>query len=245
MLKKVKVILILSLILNVIFAVIGLNYLRKNGGIDLIKVKIDNKFAKKNVVSNPVYTIETSQYKDLANPNIVFLGDSLTHYGNWSELLDKNIANRGIVGDDTTQVLSRVNSIFTIKPKKIFIMLGTNDLDGKKPIDIIVNNYTNLINKIKNKAPNSNLYIESVLPVDANLCLKTYGIPYYTKNNEIVNLNSKLKTLASKEKINYIDVYSAFAKNGEINDKYTVDGVHLNGQGYKIWAQAIEKYVNQ
>ena len=59
----------------------------------------------------------------------LFLGDSLTEYGNWRELFPGlDIKNRGIAGDTTDGVLHRLDGITALSPDKIFLMIGINDL---------------------------------------------------------------------------------------------------------------------
>ncbi|MDB5207650.1 MAG: family lipase, partial [Flavisolibacter sp.] len=55
---------------------------------------------------------------------IVFLGNSITERGVWSELLPgETIMNRGIGGDNTFGVLARLNDVIRYKPKKIFLLI--------------------------------------------------------------------------------------------------------------------------
>ena len=66
----------------------------------------------------------------LSYGDIVFLGNSITQGGNdWSERLNyPNIKNRGIGGDVTDGVLSRIDEIGYFKPKAVFLLIGINDL---------------------------------------------------------------------------------------------------------------------
>jgi lysophospholipase L1-like esterase len=45
-----------------------------------------------------------------------------------------------------------------------------------------------------------------------------------------------LKKLAAKEKISLIDLYPHFLNaDKKLEKKYTIDGLHLNAEGYKVW----------
>ncbi len=60
---------------------------------------------------------------------IVFLGNSITDGAEWYELLgNKRIRNRGISADVTEGILLRLDAITKLKPAKIFIMIGVNDI---------------------------------------------------------------------------------------------------------------------
>src|SRR5688572_15846507 len=48
---------------------------------------------------------------------IIFLGNSITEFGNWKKLLnDSSIINRGIAGDNTFGVLARLEDVITRQP---------------------------------------------------------------------------------------------------------------------------------
>jgi lysophospholipase L1-like esterase len=51
--------------------------------------------------------------------------------------------------------------------------------------------------------------------------------------------------LASLNDIISVDLFSLMSKsNNQLDEKYSNDGIHLNGQAYLVWKSAIEKYVN-
>jgi hypothetical protein len=59
-----------------------------------------------------------------------------------------------------------------------------------------------------------------------------------------VQLNSCLQELATEYSLTYIDLFSQLSDaNYQLDERYTLDGVHLNGQAYLIWKQVIEKYI--
>ena len=62
------------------------------------------------------------------HPTIVMLGDSHTEIVNWRLLLRcPNIANHGVGGNNTAQILQRLPDVVALKPKLIVLMAGTND----------------------------------------------------------------------------------------------------------------------
>jgi lysophospholipase L1-like esterase len=63
-----------------------------------------------------------------ANPTIVMLGDSLTQLADWPSLTGcHRIANFGVGGHTTSQMLARIPEIIAIKPDLVFLMGGSND----------------------------------------------------------------------------------------------------------------------
>lgn len=174
---------------------------------------------------------------------IYFLGDSLTDGCEWSELLSNpKIKNRGINGDTTQGILNRLNQITQSKPQKIFIMIGINDLLSNTEINKILNNYQKIITTIRADSPKTKIYIESILPINFEIDKTKYGI----NNQNISNFNNNLKNLADNSNIFYIDLYPYFLDSSDQLDKqYTLDGIHLNGQGYLIWKKEVSKYIDK
>lgn len=72
---------------------------------------------------------------------IVFFGDSLTDFFPMQDFFPGyTIYNRGIAGDKTTDLLKRIDNVIAIKPRKIILQIGTNDLGKRiKPTKILTN----------------------------------------------------------------------------------------------------------
>lgn len=175
---------------------------------------------------------------DMEN-EIIFLGNSITDNCEWAELFQNNrIKNRGIGGDDTDGILERLNEVISSNPEKIFIMIGTNDLAYGKSVDHVVSNYYKIIDSIQLKSPDTKIFIQSVLPVED-------AIHTTRQNTDIMSINTELQKLSSQKDAIYIDLFTIFkTENNKLNPKYSIDGLHINGLGYQVWKEAIEKYVN-
>lgn len=167
--------------------------------------------------------------------DIVFLGNSITFWGNWKERL-KNypIKNQGIPGDMTFGVLDRLDAAIKNSPSKVFILIGINDLSHKIPDHVIIGNYTRIIDYIQAKSPSTQILFQTILPTNASL---THLHPA----NDIVALNAALKKLAAKENIEAIDLYTHFVdSSGNLKEKFTWDGVHLTQKGYAQWVKILK-----
>ena len=67
----------------------------------------------------------------IRSSDIVFLGNSLTDGCEWSELFDnRHIRNRGISSDRACELAERLDPIVEGHPKRLFLMIGINDLAG-------------------------------------------------------------------------------------------------------------------
>ena len=63
------------------------------------------------------------------------------------------------------------------------------------------------------------------------------------RNKQTREMNIELKKLAESEGCIFVDAYKNFVQGDHLDPKYSVDGGHLNGQGYSVWAGALRPYV--
>lgn len=167
---------------------------------------------------------------------IMFLGDSLTQMGEWSELLPHlQVINRGIGGDTTSGLLKRLDSLTRNNPKLIFLLIGINDICvEKKSSTEILSNYQEILKKLATY-PDIKVYVQSILPVNK------LGVTRFKKvNQQIIFINQKLKKLAQEFDYQYINLFTHFVdENNQLNEQYTLDGIHLTGKGYLLWREII------
>lgn len=168
---------------------------------------------------------------------VIFIGDSQTEQCEWQELLYPNsavILNRGIVGDYVTGVLARLDEIVRHKPAKIFLLIGINDLIFGKTPEEIIPAYRELVATIRKRTPDSELFLQSVLPV--NNSIKKIGV----ENETIRQFNAQITQIAKEYAVPYIDLYSELTDaDGNLSGQFTEDGIHLNGAGYLMWKKQI------
>ncbi|MEA5572039.1 GDSL-type esterase/lipase family protein [Calothrix sp. UHCC 0171] len=243
-----EIILLISVGLNIIFFCVTFIFIQKKGGFYYFNKKIFNTFRNQseifNIYNPPNYIHKKSQYELLPKPNncIIFLGDSITDEGEWSELLlsshiKSNILNRGISGDTTERILGRIDTIIAAQPQQIYLMVGINDFVMiHKSVGATINTYRQILTKIQNSIPTTQVFIQSILPVNNHISL------YWEDNQKIVNLNSQLQELAAEFKYEYIDIHSCLTDSElQLDATYTSDGLHLNGKAYLIWSEIIKR----
>jgi lysophospholipase L1-like esterase len=165
---------------------------------------------------------------------IIFLGNSITEGGQWHQLTDnKSRINRGIGGDVTFGILNRLDEIIAREPSKIFILIGINDISKDFPDAVIANNLKRIVQMLKVKLPSTKIYLQSVLPVNP---LYPKFPQHYDKADHVVSVNKLIKELAIAEGVTFVNLYPLFLDNaGHLDKKLTGDGLHLNGEGYKVW----------
>ena len=175
--------------------------------------------------------------------DIVFLGNSITDGCEWCELLGMpNVRNRGISGDYTLGILARMSQVTKGHPAKIFMLIGINDCSRNTPVDTIVGNIEKIVHRIKAESPKTRIYLQSILPVNDCYNMFQGHTAHYT---EIPIANEKIRALAERENVTFIDLYSRFVipATGKINPALTNDGLHLLGVGYKLWGEIVRPYV--
>jgi lysophospholipase L1-like esterase len=168
---------------------------------------------------------------------VVFLGNSLTEGFDLKKFFpDFQPINRGINGDHIDGLLERFDySILTLKPSKLFVMIGINDIGAGDPDSLIQSNYQKLLRTILKSLPNTRIYIQSILPTTAQWsnCPK----------EKIKRTNKFIRDFSTRFGFTWIDLYSNFAtKDGFLKKDYTSDGLHLNSKGYVYWSALLKKY---
>ncbi|TKD70212.1 GDSL-type esterase/lipase family protein [Pseudalkalibacillus hwajinpoensis] len=197
----------------------------------------DSESKKKNITYyTKYYQTKKSIYDSYTHQDseTIFLGDSLTDYYEWGEALsDYKVLNRGIAGDTTTGVLNRIDEVIAAKPDRVYLLVGINDMIAGQSVNKIETNYKQILDTLKTNSPNTEVYVQSLFPVNTALT----GHPI--NNNVIKEMNERLKDLASLYNYQYIDIHKELVEFGQLNKNYTFDGLHLNGEGYKIWTRVI------
>ncbi len=171
--------------------------------------------------------------------DIAFFGNSITRGSDFQTFFpDKKIINLGYSGDNILGMIRRVPMLQAAKPKKIFIMAGTNDIFHLS-IDEYAIRYENLLNAIQDSIPTAKIYLQSILPMNQDM---KAGSP---SDEKIRQANKKVTEIANKRHLQFINIYSLYVKDGKLPEEITTDGIHLHPENYDRWAKAIEKFINE
>ncbi|WP_399628919.1 GDSL-type esterase/lipase family protein [Sporosarcina sp. SG10008] len=232
-LKKIKSLLVISLLLNFILIGVGSVGVSKIGGIEFIKKQMQPAPSGKGT-SDYYFTKKSIFYQsDAKNVSKIFIGDSITDYGEFQEYFPNEVVlNRGIRNDVSKGVLNRIQEVVNRNPKEAYLMIGVNDIRYSKGSKNFEKHITAIVKSFEGE--NSKLIIQSILPVNNEL----FGNE--VSNKKVIQFNEVLQRIAEETGIEYIDLHSSFVdKNGQLDEKFTIDGIHLNGEGYKIWVDAL------
>ncbi len=242
--KKLRNWVIVLITINFFMVLAGVYFIHKKGGITQLFETVQNE--PKRVVYYAHYQNRYTLFKNLphSNRSIFLVGDDLIKEAEWSEMFqDLRIKNRGMSRDSLMGVLFRLDEIIEAQPEKIFLMIGIFDFLKETALNEMLVQYESIINKIQNSTPSTAIYVQSLLPVNRFLGGAILGEELRKADNqEIQNLNSRLRDMAHQYGVAYIDLYPLFEKKGQLNQHYTLDGLHLNGAGYFVWKQAIMPY---
>ena len=163
-------------------------------------------------------------------PKVAMIGDSITEDGPWNELFSRDdIINRGIAGDTSRGVLLRVDRL-PDSIEKAFVMVGINDLIWNQSVDDVFNNYVQILNRLREKG---------ITPI-AQSTLYTGRESGNRYNDYVALLNDRVEAYCEKEKIKFIDLNDILSPQGKLDDRYTIDGVHLESEAYVRWAECIK-----
>ena len=165
--------------------------------------------------------------------DLIFIGDSLTQFHDWSNFGKHH--NAGIAGDTTDALLYRLHYSLEKKPSTLVFQMGVNDLLQGQYIEIVQQNYTKIFTAFKTI---DKVIVCSLLPVE--MMEQTVEI-----NEKIILLNCFLRQEALRHAFVFLDIYSVMVhKDGGITDDLSSDGVHLTPKAYLLWEDALKCLIN-
>jgi len=193
---------------------------------------------------DPYYARRATLFDQLpiGKKDIVMLGNSLTDGCEFNELLgNRHIKNRGIVGDIVQGLIDRIGPIIKGQPRKLFIMSGVNDISHDVSADSIARAMEKLIVMVKQGSPRTKIYLQSLLPFNNDV--REWKL-LKGRDHVVVEANALLEQVARRQGVTWINLYPLFVDDqGRLRADLTNDGLHLMGQGYLIWRDALRPYI--
>lgn len=140
------------------------------------------------------------------------------------------VVNKGISGELTTGMLERFpRDVTAEKADHVIILGGTNDIGWGYSPSTIANNLAMMYDSALG---------EGIGPVACS-------VPSILGFDELIpprlELNRMIRSNASKRSIAFVDLFAATSdtETERLSERYSADGLHLNGQGYKRMGQCI------
>ena len=187
------------------------------------------------------YKHRVSMFRSLPETEgqIIMLGNSLNNNALWTELFPfGTVVNRGISGDVVEGVCQRVDEIVPDKPVKIFLITATNDFINDPEVTALKvwERYEKLIKTIRTELPDTRLYVQGTLPLNPKSKF------YEGFNERAQELNKFLEAGKGRYDYFYIDLPAVLSdEKGDLDERYTTDGIHLSAFGYFKWAAELAK----
>lgn len=177
---------------------------------------------------------------------ILFTGSSLMEQFPVNELLMTRgmrqvVYNRGIGGFTTEDMLRNMEEmVFTLKPRKIFINIGTNDIGSQGyRLEKLMENYGKIISQIRERLPEAEIYMMAYYPVN-----ETDKLPegewaktmFLTRTNENISIaNKAVEEMAGRMGCHFINVNQGLTdETGKLKKEFTVEGIHMYANGYEV-----------
>lgn len=168
----------------------------------------------------------SSQPLSLRFQNALIMGDSLAEaFGDYQLVSSSNLlATRGRRTDNIDQEIA---TAISLAPRTIFLSYGMNDLEYcRGNAQRFIRQYKKQIHKLKEALPDTKIFINSLIPMDAAAIAQ---IPVYARYKEF---NEALKQMCEEEQITYIDNTALMDWSPAV---YEIDGVHPQYSYYPIW----------
>ena len=204
--------------------------------------------------------------KDSLNPEIVLIGNSITHFwgGNYPPLKnadgtpmkgkgpnawdstfgDHRVLNLGFGWDRTQNVLWRLDNgeLDRLDPKLVIIHIGTNNTSktekarSNTPSEI-VEGIEAICMRVRSKVPRAKIILMQVMPRQEK--------PDHPRRLLINEINQLIKKFADKNEITVLDITSEMlTPEGILTREITYDLCHPRDVGYQIWGDALRPYID-
>ena len=197
---------------------------------------------------------EILRIKNTVNPDVVFIGDSITHqwggtpaskpHPNPGENVLKTTLgkyrtlNLGFGWDRTQNVLWRIDhgELDGLHPKVVVIHIGTNNTSPgharPNTAPEIAEGIGTICDRVHAKVPHAKIIIMAIFPREAS--------PDHPRRLLINATNKLLPEVAREQQAVLVDLTSQMlAPDGQLPRDVARDLCHLTEKGYQIWADAI------
>lgn len=191
----------------------------------------------------------------------ILLGDSLSLWFPANLLPpDRVWLNQGISGETSYGVLRRIKLLDKTTPQTIFLMIGINDLIRGVSDETVLANQRQIVRYLKQVHPTTRIVMQSILPHGSDRTLNRSAASSalnangqnqpaawvdrlsHHSNDLIRTLNQRLAIVAQEEGIDFLDLHPLFVDDqGNLQDRFTTDGLHLSQEGYRIWRSQLQK----
>jgi len=167
------------------------------------------------------------------NITIAMLGNSLTAYADWNELLGRNDVQNFGVADFTIRQLSWLLDQWVIpaQPRYCFINGGQEDIMLGIPVEKVADDYSLILDSLQHNG---------IIPVVQAMLMRWEDVE---SNQQAEKINQLLKAICNEKNIDFINPNTVLSGIQGLKPQYTTDGMHINSKGYELWAIMLKDYL--
>jgi hypothetical protein len=156
---------------------------------------------------------------------VLFVGSSSIRL--WSSLKEDMaplpVLNRGFGGSTIAQ-----SNMY--RPRAIVFYAGENDLDAGQAPAAAASEFARFMNLKRSRLGSTPVFYISAKPSKAR----------YAQLDRQTQLNDAIRRLAAASKdLTFVDVVTPMLPDGQPQDLYVEDGLHMNATGYAIWRELV------
>lgn len=217
-----------SLLANLVCAGVAVMYVQEKGGRSYVEQKLGlGEPAPPNFAA-----LGSERFGPLPTENgdVVFLGDSHVQNAPLADLVT-SVKQRGIGGQTVADVSTWAARAAGSTSRRLVLLVGVNDALSGRSRQATISDYETMLDDLQRRRPDLEVVIMSVPPVappDANA--------------RVVALNKTLRSMAGDRGLKYVDLFALLVnRGGTLDERWTVDGVHLNADGYARAAPAFRE----
>lgn len=187
---------------------------------------------------------------------ILFTGSSLMEQFPICELcMDAGITvpvyNRGVGGFTTEDFLENIHvQLLDLKPAKVFINIGTNDMNpqyGDAWMEHLLSNYRQILKQCQEQLPNTEVYLMAYYPVNDHMPERPFYMSFMfavRSNSNIAKVNREMEKMASEFGYHFINVNEGLTdENGDLKEAYTMEGIHMYPDAYMQVFSNLKPYI--
>ena len=177
--------------------------------------------------------------------SIVFIGNSITDMHCWPEAFITSdgkylpIVNRGNSGTYSTEQSNNLESYIAGKPKKVFMMIGTNDIATSGGLNFsgeqVLQYVKSIVERIHKRSPETKVYLYSILNNKTGNRVEATWL----HTNKIVREYVEAQNV---DWLKYIDLYDKLTGVAQ-GGVWSYDNLHLTAAAYQVWCETICEYL--